>query len=55
MGRLDLRRENRRILERKYQMTNAKRSPERLTAIVTCGSAIVKLLLEVLSLIHRIH
>lgn len=36
-------------------MNNTKRSPERLTAIVNCGSAIVKLLLQVLSLIHRIH
>ena len=36
-------------------MNNKKRSPERLTAIVNCGAAVVKLLLEVLSLIHRIH
>jgi hypothetical protein len=36
-------------------MSNHKRSPERLTAIVNCGAAIVKFLVEVLSLIHRIH
>jgi len=35
--------------------THNQRSPERLAAIVNCGSAIVKLLIEVISLIHRLH